>query len=93
MAGVGGKTHAPPQPWRPRFRWDSPASPRRLLWEIDGAALGTDARRLAHLELCLRTRQALPLTTDDFVARQEREVAAWRVAAAGKGGAGRWMAS
>ncbi len=87
------KGHAPPPPWRPRFRWGRLHSSEALLWEIDGASLGTDARRLAHLELCLRTRQALPLTTDDFVARQEREVAAWRVAAAGKGGAGRWMTS
>ncbi|HET6984714.1 MAG TPA: hypothetical protein VFI53_21400, partial [Myxococcaceae bacterium] len=48
------KAHAPPPPWRPRFRWGRLHSSEALLWEIDGAPLGSDARRLAHLELCLR---------------------------------------
>lgn len=86
------KKHAPRAPWRGRIRWGRQFSLPALLWEIDLAALGPEARRLAHLELSLRTRLSLPLTTDDFVVRQEREVLAWRQALAKRPGeaVGRW---
>jgi len=63
-----------------RWRWGRPFTPDALLWEIDAGPFGPDGRTLSHLELVLRTGESLPLAVDDFVARQEAQVDAWRVA-------------
>lgn len=87
------RKHAPAPPWRARTRWGRPFSPETLLWEIAEATLGPEDRRLAHLELVVRTRTQQALTVDDFVSRQERQVQALRSAlgARTREGAGRWI--
>ena len=64
----------------PRWRWGRAFAPEGLLWEIDAGPFGPDGRALSHLELVVRTGEALPLSVDDFVVRQERQVEAWRKA-------------
>jgi hypothetical protein len=61
-----------------RFRWGRAFTPEAVLWEIDRGPFAPDDRALSHLELVVRTGEMLPLHVDDFVARQEREVEAWR---------------
>ena len=75
------------------MRWGRPFTPETLLWEIDEATLGSDDRRLAHLELVVRTRTQQALTVDDFVSRQERQLQALRSALGARTheGAGRWI--
>jgi hypothetical protein len=87
------KKHAPAPPPRARMRWGRPFTPETLLWEVDEAMLGPEDRRLAHLELVVRTGTQQALTVDDFVSRQERQVQALRSALGARTheGAGRWI--
>ena len=61
-----------------RFRWGRAFSAQALLWEVDQGPFAAADRRLSHLELVIRTGETLPLDPEEFVARQERQVAAWR---------------
>jgi hypothetical protein len=61
-----------------RFRWGRAFSAQALLWEVDQGPFAAADRRLSHLELVIRTGGSLPLDPEEFVARQERQVAAWR---------------
>jgi hypothetical protein len=61
-----------------RFRWGRAFSAQALLWEVDQGPFAAGDRTLSHVELVIRTGETLPLDPEEFVARQERQVAAWR---------------
>ena len=72
------KRYVPGADLRARFRWGNAWSVRDNLWEMDDALATPRQRRLAHLELVVRTGAELPFDPLDFVSRQQRRIAEWR---------------
>lgn len=62
---------------RVRYRWGHRWSTRDDLYELRDAVASPDERRLAYLELCVRTGGTLPFDAREFVVRQRAQVDAW----------------
>lgn len=61
-----------------RYRFGHEWSPRTSLWELECRDSLPLERRLAHVELAVRTGGAIPLDREDFVVRQLGQLEAWR---------------
>ncbi|MDY7231165.1 hypothetical protein [Hyalangium rubrum] len=61
-----------------RYRFGHVWSPRISLWELESQDALPAQRRLAHVELAVRTGGAIPLDRGDFVARQLTQLEAWK---------------
>jgi hypothetical protein len=99
---VGVHHREPPQriaPWRTwwglregefspqtRYRFGRPFSIQQTLWELDAADSTARERRLAALELVVRSGSSLPFDALDFVVRQRRQLHAWRALLDARGG-------
>lgn len=60
-----------------RLRWGRPWSPADNVTEMAMDDAAPDLRRVAWLELCARTGGSIAFDPEDWVARQERAIAAW----------------
>ncbi|HEX8699677.1 MAG TPA: hypothetical protein VF815_12615 [Myxococcaceae bacterium] len=61
-----------------RYRFGHLWSPRSTLWELEFQDSLPATRKLAHVELAVRTGGAIPLDRQDFVATQLAQLAAWK---------------
>jgi hypothetical protein len=61
-----------------RYRWGNAWTPRDNVWELERAISLPRERRLAWLELIVRTGGDIPFDERDFVVRQRRQIRQWK---------------
>src|SRR5262249_48663990 len=76
-----------------RYRYGSPWSFAQTLWDLEDERASLPSRRLAHVELVVRSGGAAALNLEGFVARQLKQISAWKAflaARARESRAGTW---
>jgi hypothetical protein len=68
-----------------RHRWGNPWTPRDNVWELERSLSLPRERRLAWLELVVRTSGDIPFDERDFVVRQRRQIEQWKQFVAARG--------